>query len=160
VWLSRRLLGPGWMSASRHCSTRPSSETNRALAAKPASAEVTSSSRVERSGTSLQVLRELLWVPLAISLPPLGERDGPAPRFSGCASKLDPGPRARLSARHGLALGQEGRDAAEAALAALEFGDGVLEIMFVEVGPHAIGEEQLGVGALPEQEVREALLAA
>ena len=34
------------------------------------------------------------------------------------------------------------------------------EVRRPEIWPHAVGEPQLGVGAFPQQEVREALLAA
>src|SRR3954471_21630894 len=41
-----------------------------------------------------------------------------------------------------------------------EIAHGLRQIPLREGGPHAFGEDQLGVGALPEQEVREPLLAA
>src|SRR6478609_9248624 len=43
----------------------------------------------------------------------------------------------------------------EPALPPLKFSQGLGQVGFVEVRPHAVGEEQLGVGALPKQEVRE-----
>src|SRR5271157_6189772 len=52
------------------------------------------------------------------------------------------------------------RHSPEAALAAVEFADGGPEVGAVEIGPHAAGEDQLGVGAFPQQEVAETLLAA
>src|SRR5471032_1376058 len=51
-------------------------------------------------------------------------------------------------------------DAAIAPLAPPEFGDGFLEMGLVEGGPQGVDEHQHGVGALPEQEVADALLAA
>ena len=51
-------------------------------------------------------------------------------------------------------------EAAEAALAALVVGDGFEQMDAAKVGPEAVGDEDLGVGDLPEQEVGDALLAA
>ena len=50
-------------------------------------------------------------------------------------------------------------EAAEAALAVLVVGDGFEEVEAAEVGPEAVGDEDLGVGDLPEEEVGDALLA-
>ncbi len=50
-------------------------------------------------------------------------------------------------------------EAAEAAFAALVVGDGFEEMDAAEVGPEAVGDEDLGVGDLPEEEVGDALLA-
>src|SRR6187549_422222 len=44
-------------------------------------------------------------------------------------------------------------DAAIAPFASAELGDGLLEMILAEVGPQRVDEHQLGVGALPEQEV-------
>ena len=40
----------------------------------------------------------------------------------------------------------------------LAYGDG--EVVGVEVRPHPVGEVELGIGALPQQEIGQALLAA
>jgi hypothetical protein len=53
-----------------------------------------------------------------------------------------------------------GRHSAEAALAMLELFDGGIQVGLIEIGPHAIGEQQFGVGRLLEQKVGQALLAA
>jgi len=50
-------------------------------------------------------------------------------------------------------------EAAEAALAVLVVGNGFEEVEAAEVGPEAVGDEDLGVGDLPEEEVGDALLA-
>ena len=50
-------------------------------------------------------------------------------------------------------------EAAEAAVATLVVGDGFDEMEAAEVGPEAVGDEDLGVGDLPEKEVGDALLA-
>jgi hypothetical protein len=50
-------------------------------------------------------------------------------------------------------------EATEAAVAALVVGDGFDEMQAAEVGPEAVGDEDLGVGDLPEKEVGDALLA-
>jgi hypothetical protein len=51
-------------------------------------------------------------------------------------------------------------DGAEAAFAAVEFFEGGVEVGFVEVGPHAVGEDELGVGGFPEKKIGEALFSA
>jgi hypothetical protein len=51
-------------------------------------------------------------------------------------------------------------EAAEAALAAAEARERLGEVRRSEVGPHALGEVQLGLSALPQQKIGEALLAA
>ncbi len=56
-------------------------------------------------------------------------------------------------------VGEGFAEAAEAAFAALVGGDGFEEMEAAEVGPEAIGDEDLGVGDLPEEEVGDALLA-
>src|SRR5580698_6321460 len=67
-------------------------------------------------------------------------------------------PRARLEARHRL---QRARfQSAKAPLAAMKGGERVGKIGRPELRPHPLGEMQLGIGAFPQQEVREPLLAA
>ena len=56
--------------------------------------------------------------------------------------------------------GQVGFDGAEAALAALELGDRVEQVVAAEVGPADVGEHELRVGGLPDEEVRGAGVAA
>ena len=51
-------------------------------------------------------------------------------------------------------------DGAKSPLASAEIDHGGGEIVAVEVGPHAIGEMELGIGALPEQEIGQPFLAA
>src|SRR5271165_3087872 len=45
------------------------------------------------------------------------------------------------------------------ALAALVLGDGLEEVLAPEVGPQDVGEHELRVGQLPQEEVRDAVLA-
>ena len=52
------------------------------------------------------------------------------------------------------------RQPAVAAVALGEGGQRVGEVVAVEVGPQPLGEVELGVGAFPQQEVRQPLLAA
>ena len=49
--------------------------------------------------------------------------------------------------------------ASEAAFAALVVGEGFEQMDAAEVRPEAVGDEDLGVGDLPEEEVGDALLA-
>ena len=56
-------------------------------------------------------------------------------------------------------VGEGLAETTEAAFAALVGGDGFEEMEAVEVGPEAIGDVDLGVGDLPEEEVGDALLA-
>ncbi len=50
-------------------------------------------------------------------------------------------------------------EAAEAAFALLVVVDGFEQVDAAEVGPKAVGDEDFGVGDLPEEEVGDALLA-
>src|ERR1700721_624659 len=50
-------------------------------------------------------------------------------------------------------VGEGFAEATEAAFAALVGGDGFEEMEAVEVGPEAVGDEDLGVSDLPEEEV-------
>src|SRR5690348_6780619 len=52
------------------------------------------------------------------------------------------------------------RQAAETAFAGVKGVEGAVELFGGELGPHRVEEEQLGVRALPEQEVREPALTA
>ena len=63
-------------------------------------------------------------------------------------------------AGHGLSRLRHSWHGAEAAFAPMEFADRGGEIVGIEVRPHPVGEVELRVGALPQQEVREAFLAA
>src|SRR5688500_5451727 len=56
--------------------------------------------------------------------------------------------------------GSLGGDGAKPALARVELGDGLLEIGGGEIRPAAIGEIELGVRALPKEEITQPLLAA
>src|SRR5215469_16589124 len=47
-----------------------------------------------------------------------------------------------------------------APLAPTIIGDCLLQIVTAEIGPQRLGEDELGIGALPQQEVADALLAA
>src|SRR5471032_1626993 len=51
-------------------------------------------------------------------------------------------------------------DAAIATFAPAELGNRLLEMFLVEVRPKRVDEHQFGVGALPEQEIADALLSA
>src|SRR5665213_1070640 len=59
-----------------------------------------------------------------------------------------------------LLVGVSVAEAAVAAVAALVIGEGFEQMDAAKVGPEPVGDEDLGVGDLPEQEVRDALLAA
>ena len=50
--------------------------------------------------------------------------------------------------------------AAEAAVAAPEIPQRRAEVVGIELGPHAGGEEQLRIGAFPEQEIAQPLFSA
>src|SRR5438270_1051132 len=50
------------------------------------------------------------------------------------------------------------RGAAKAAIPALELAHGVVQVLAREVGPQRVGEEELAVGQLPEQEVGDPVL--
>src|SRR5205809_116284 len=47
-----------------------------------------------------------------------------------------------------------------ATLAAAIIGDGLIEVAAAEIRPERLGEHQLGISALPEQEIADALFAA
>jgi hypothetical protein len=47
---------------------------------------------------------------------------------------------------------------AEASLPSIEFIEGGVKIRNIEVGPHTICKQEFGIGGLPQQKVREALL--
>src|SRR5690606_8903222 len=70
----------------------------------------------------------------------------------------------RAATRAGASARFGGRNllarAAEASLAPAERLDRAVERDDVEVGPERVGEIQLGVGELPQQEITDALLAA
>src|SRR5262249_43928606 len=66
-------------------------------------------------------------------------------------------PRKRLPCSAGGALSG---DTAIATFASAELSDGLLEVLLAEVGPQRVDEHQFGVGALPQQEIADALLAA
>ena len=53
-----------------------------------------------------------------------------------------------------------GRDSAKTAVSSLEFNDGGVHVGLGEVRPEDGGEIELAVGALPQEIVRQALLAA
>src|SRR5260370_18155845 len=72
----------------------------------------------------------------------------------GAASKRKPVPSPPSSSPCGL------RQGAEAAVPAAELRDRGREIVAVEVGPHAGGEEELGVRALPQEKGAQSLLAS
>src|SRR5471032_1052311 len=57
------------------------------------------------------------------------------------------------------ATGMLGADAAIPPLAFAELVDRLLEMFLAEIGPQRVDEHQFGVGALPEQEVTDALLS-
>ena len=71
-----------------------------------------------------------------------------------------PGEKDQAALGTGLIRLRHVRNGAEAALAPMEFADRGGEVVGIEVRPHPVGEVELGIGALPQQEVREALLAA
>src|SRR5687768_11580399 len=68
--------------------------------------------------------------------------------------------RASARLREGLGGHELLAGAAEASLAAAIGGEGLLQRGGAEIGPQGVGEVELGVRELPEQEVGDALLAA
>jgi hypothetical protein len=70
----------------------------------------------------------------------------------------------RVAAPLRLDVAVVGRDLgagqAEAALALTELIEAAVQLVAAEVGPHDVDEDELGVGQLPQHEVRDALLAA
>src|SRR5476651_1716638 len=58
------------------------------------------------------------------------------------------------------ATGMLGADAAIPPLAFAELGDRLLEMLLAEIRPQGVDEHEFGVGALPEKEIADALLAA
>src|SRR5215203_6009484 len=85
-----------------------------------------------------------MWSSFGILKPPLKDQTASGGAANACESWFLPPDRHRP----------------EPPLPAAEVAHGVGQVGAAEVGPHAVGEDQLGVGALPEQEVREPLLAA
>src|SRR5689334_2891133 len=58
-----------------------------------------------------------------------------------------------------LAVGASAADAAIAPLTPTELGNRLFQMILAEVRPERVDEHQLGVSALPEQEIADALLA-
>src|SRR5213075_2842519 len=84
-------------------------------------------------------------------------RGAPPPWRRGRRARLSGGPGALVRCRGGRHLLA---GAAEAPLAAGVGGDRLVERRGVEIRPQRLGEVELGVGELPEEEVADALLAA
>src|SRR5437773_3882302 len=80
---------------------------------------------------------------------------------SGGACRIARGIQARLIScpPRGVRVGRRG-DVAEAPRTAAEVGHGGRQVLAVEVGPRARREVELGIRALPQQEVAQPLLAA
>ena len=64
----------------------------------------------------------------------------------------------RSKTRH--VLGRDRLQAAEPAFAPVERAERFCEVVGLEFRPHPLGEVQLGIGAFPEQEIGQPLLAA
>ena len=97
---------------------------------------------------------------------PRRSQAAPAPAMTRCAAQIAGPPAAQpavslagLGAGHGSGSGLRDQ-AAEPAFAPAIFGDRAFERGAVEVGPVGRNEHQFAVGRLPEQEVRQPLLAA
>src|SRR5262245_66625223 len=73
-----------------------------------------------------------------------------------CSGRWDDCPEWSFGRDQRAAAGQP----AEAALATLEIVERRAQVVGAEVGPQRVDETELGVGELPQQEVREPLLAA
>src|ERR1700679_1385346 len=90
----------------------------------------------------------------------------PRPRGAGYGSRGPPivdcnaRPLESMRSRGGIGHRIVRRSAAEAPRADAELRDRLLERRAREVGPHLVTEHELRVGGLPEQVVRQALLAA
>src|SRR5258708_4837916 len=83
----------------------------------------------------------------------IANRSGPKTTADSIRSSR---PRNRL----GCPAGALTADAAIATFAPAELGDRLLEMLLAEIGPQRVDEHQLGIGALPEQEIADPLLAA
>src|SRR5262249_28154455 len=62
--------------------------------------------------------------------------------------------------RPARADGASAADAAIASFAPAKLGDRLLQMLLAEIGPQRVDKYQFGVGALPQQEIADALLAA
>src|SRR5438270_47151 len=89
-----------------------------------------------------------------------GKPNQTAARTSGARIAADTTRSKRPRKRVVGANGALATDAAIATFAAAELGNRLLEMLLAEVGPQGVDEDQLGVGALPQQEIADALLAA
>src|SRR4051812_34797315 len=89
-----------------------------------------------------------------------GKPNHSAAKASGPRMTADPtrssSPRNRWTGTPGML----GADAAIPPLAFAELGDRLLEMFLPEIRPQGVDEHQFGVGALPEQKIADALLAA
>src|SRR5437016_7295674 len=130
----------------------------------PTRSNSAASSRARRTGTRRTAYRSR-----SASAGPRPETPGrrtppPGPRARRRASSPAgrPSPTARTSRARRSRRSSRRRlgQAAEAALARPEIAHGTRQLRRAEVGPHGVGEVQLGIGGFPQEEVREPLLAA
>ena len=74
-------------------------------------------------------------------------------------AKAEGAPAVACSGARHLRLGGDIAEAAEAAFAPTKVAHGRAQVVGAKLGPHLVGEQQLGVSALPQQKVRQALFA-
>src|SRR5438046_215833 len=79
-------------------------------------------------------------------------------RTTSRRAKRGPAPRATRRPRPGSGSRKDS-STAEAAASLRVGGEGLLELFVPEVRPERVGEDELGVGQLPQQEVRDPQLA-
>src|SRR5580704_15658664 len=66
--------------------------------------------------------------------------------------------RSRPRCRSSRPIGASAADAAITPLAPTELGDRLFQVLLAEIRPQRVDKHQLGVGALPEHEIADALL--
>src|SRR5207302_8662143 len=88
---------------------------------------------------------------------------GSGARTSAEATRWRKGPFAknpRAPAKRRVRVSARSNRGSEAAFAATEFVDRLLQVAFGKIGPQRLCKNELGIGALPKQKIAEALLAA
>src|SRR5262245_46493942 len=79
---------------------------------------------------------------------------------SGPRTRADRIRMSRPRFRPARGVGASAADAAIASLTPTKLRDRLLKVLLAEVGPQRVDKHQLGIGALPQQEIADALLAA
>src|SRR5437764_7860472 len=89
-----------------------------------------------------------------VNMPSQGEPNQTAAMATGAMTSAD-----RMRSAKGLGSARANRGTV-AALASAIIGDRLFQIGAPEIRPQRLGKDELGIGALPQQEVADALLAA